>query len=126
ESPNAFRHFAESHFKFSSWCNLQRDGARVHPQVSAAFLFSALVLAVFCQWRSLLEVDLHLRAPQLPSWLPRPAKRRGSDSTLARALAAWANRHTRDFSYALHRLLREQGACQRRLSSGRAVTLAVV
>jgi hypothetical protein len=126
EGPNAFRHFAEAQFQFSTWCSRQRDRARRHPQVSAAYLFSALVLAVWCQWRSLLEVDLNLRAPQLPAWVPRPLKRRGSDSTLARVLGAWGMRHTRDFAYALFRRLRQQGACNRTLSSGRVVRLAVV
>jgi hypothetical protein len=46
ESPNAFRHFAEAQFQFSAWRSRQRDRARQYPQVSAAHLFSALVLAV--------------------------------------------------------------------------------
>jgi hypothetical protein len=126
ESTVAFRCFVESHFELGLWAKRQRDGARRHPQVSAAYVFEALVhQAVLCL-RSLLSLDLWLRAPHAAKLLPRAGKRRGSDSTFLRALARWKLSATRQASYALQRELRAKGWLDRRLGTGRVVRLAVV
>lgn len=122
----AFQHFVETKFHFSAWATAQRDGARRHPQVTPAFIFKALVFQSVLGLDSVLALDQWLRSPQCPQLLPRSSKRRGSDTTLLRALAAWRYPATRQASDALHRSLRALGAASCPLSSGRRVTLAVV
>lgn len=125
-NPTAFRDFLESHFKFSYWASRQHDGARRYPQVTPAYIYEALVFQVVLSLRSVLSLDLWLRAPYAPKLLPRRGKRRGSDSTFLRALAAWKPASTRRASYALHRMLRQWGGSRCTLSTGQEVALAVV
>jgi len=122
----AFQHFVETKFHFSAWAAKQRDGARRRPQVTPAFIFKALVFQSVLGLGSVLALDQWLRSPQCPKLLPRSSQRRGSDTTLLRALSAWRYPATRQASDALHRKLRALGAASRTLSSGRKVTLAVV
>lgn len=122
----AFRHFVETQFQFSGWAARQRDGARRHPQVTAAFIFCALVYQAVLGLDSLLALDQWLRSPLAPKLLAPTGRRRGSDSTLLRSLSAWKLALTRQVSYAVHGRLRARGWTHRVLCTGRKVTLAVV
>lgn len=122
-----FRQFAETQYRLGWWLARQRDTARRHPQVSAAQLALAVIAQVFFGLRSLLRVDQWLRTSLAVAWLQcARAGRRGSDTTLLKALGAWDRARLRQATYALHVRLREQGLCRTTLSTGKQVRLAIV
>ncbi|MGH9556727.1 MAG: hypothetical protein ACRD2Y_12990 [Terriglobales bacterium] len=122
----AFRHFVQTQFQLSHWAARQRDDARRQPQITAAFIFRALVYQAVLCLDSLLSVDQWLRSPQARRLLEHTGRRSGSDTTLLRALGAWQLWRSRQAGYALHLWLRDQGWATRTLASGRRVKPAVV
>ena len=85
-----FRQFAETQYQFGWWLRRQRDGARRHPQVSAAQIAFAVIAQVFFGLRSLLRVDQWLRTSLAVAWLRCASTGpRGSDMTLLKALGMW-------------------------------------
>ena len=126
ENAGAFRHFVQTQLPLSHWASRQRDGAREHPQVSAAAIFTTLVYQSLLGLRSLLALDQWVRLPHARALLQQRGKRRGSDSTWLRALSQWDLARARHATYALALALRDQGRLNRTLGSGRSVRLAVV
>jgi hypothetical protein len=122
-----FRQFAEVQYQFGWWLHRQRDTARRHPQVSAAQLALTVIAQVFFGLRSLLRVDQWLRTSLAVAWLRcATTGRRGSDTTLLKALGMWDRARLRQATYAVHLTLRDQGLCRTTLSTGKTVRLAIV
>ena len=125
-SAQRFREFVSTKFKLSYWANRQQDRARQNPQVSASLIFRAMVYQSVLGLGSFLSLDHWLRGASAAALLESAGRRRGSDTTVLKALGAWQWARLREASYALHAFLGAQGWNTRTLSSGRKVKLAVV
>jgi len=125
-SAKAFAQFVETQFKLRVQASRQRDRARQKPQVSASHIFRALLWQAVLELGSFLALDHWLRGASAALWLAPQGSRRGSDTTLLKALGQWDWGRLRQSSYALHAFLSQRGYAAQTLSSGRRVKLAVV
>jgi len=122
----AFLNFAQREYQIHHWADIQKDGARKKPEITAGTIYRAVVCGTVVGCRSVLQLDQKGRFESFQRLVGSDRYMLASDSTVLRALSQWDLDRARMANYATQVRLRQEGLAHVRLSSGRKVGLAVV